>query len=251
MATHGVSVDVFVLLLADHVELKKDVNSLMFLKVTRRRTGVSLSKAFSAKTAFKLADANRHVYFNSEFCIKSQLEKTPGATGFSKKIVDVKLSRVNPQKRAKEDICLWKWDVANLQQPGDFEIRTSAIGSAFGEVTIFFRLVVVPSSQFHGMEPHNFFGFIAGPTVPAETTDGISMSVSRRGDQSECTEALTRIVTPPPSVFSEPLPAPEPEVAPEPAPEEAKRRRRHRPKEGEEASSETGKVKGSAEGERR
>ena len=149
------------MLFAERVELKTLIDSPVFLTIVRRKYHKGIShKLFRAKTSYKLADANRCVHFDSEFCIKSKLQKK--GAGFGKKFVVIKLHLVNARKGHKEALCKWKFDAANLPKPDSVEVRESVVKciESFGEARLFFRLVTVPVAAFPYGPPLHFFAFV-------------------------------------------------------------------------------------------
>ena len=150
---------------AERVELKTLIDSPVFLTIVRRKYHKGIShKLFRAKTSYKLADANRCIHFDSEFCIKSKLQKK--GAGFGKKFVVIKLHLVNARKGHKEALCKWKFDAANLPKPDSVEVRESVVKciESFGEARLFFRLVTVPVAAFPYGPPLHFFAFVTSKT---------------------------------------------------------------------------------------
>lgn len=182
--------EVFVFLLAEHIEFNKDIDSPVCLKVMRKHKHAGISKtSFRALTSCNLADASKCVHFNSEFCIKAKFIQKPHENVFKKKIITINGQMLNPKKQKRETICTWKIDVANLSESDKGYLRSATIQMKHkkGIAILFFRIVILDKSNIQGEVPKSFFQFISNNINEPNYVDTSSTATSLTEIEDETT----------------------------------------------------------------
>ena len=163
----------YCILLAEHIEFESDIDSPVFLKVTRKRSRSKIKKTvFKAQTSFQMADANKTVHFNNEFCIRMKIVKKSNKSTFSKQIITLKLGQMNAKKKKRENIGVWRFDAANMDDPTSVNIRTSLTKlKGFGKAKLYFRCVLVHCDEYPNGPPNNFFHFVTNKIAAPQVID--------------------------------------------------------------------------------
>ncbi|KAH0794096.1 erythrocyte binding protein [Histomonas meleagridis] len=114
-----------------------------------------------------MSDANNCVHFDVEFCIKANFIIEPENKEPKKKKIYFQLYKPSSKK---EPLCVWKTAVSCIEDPNSGKLITADSKSKdYGNVTLFFRVSVVPRSNFkHGRPPRHFFSLVSSSTKIAD-----------------------------------------------------------------------------------
>ena len=158
-------IDCYAFILIEKIEATQDLDCPLYIRI-QRKAETKLFTKYVSESSLYMFDANLVANINSEFTIPLRIHylRTPPNPS---NIIIVSLRINDIYKKKKYTLGKWKFDVANIPNPENPELNCSIMKADDGNIcTLFFRIVVFPTSHFPNSPPKPFFSSILLTAIP-------------------------------------------------------------------------------------